>query len=354
MPKTPGRKTSTLAQKPPKRGEVDVDESLWRESTISDDQTISKTLALRQYRISASHLAELKFTKDHTIITVFDKHADAMVDRMVPMILYSEREVERIAWRIRGGPEAFQIYLDERREKYAKTHPGKEFPEPDAYKRDNITGGVSIIQPSPWKAHVDPSASTPKLFKLKQRYIDLGRLWLWLAANKGIELRDDVRGRDKETALEHRSLTGPDAYPRRPALVAPDSFSYIQLRGVLSRAASDQDHLDSYEDHCEGETTWSWKKSYMEELFKALIAVIYEHGIEGVGWKSARWEVYDRHSSCIQPLSFFRRENKWYDDAKDWLQGRMTPYDGLMPRQDNISPWGKRYNEMLPIIPLGQ
>lgn len=121
----------------------------------------------------------------------------------------------------------------------------------------------------------------------------LGRLWLWEAANTALAATANVFRAEKEAALRQHFLLGPYAYPTRPAILPRATQSYTKLRDVLAQAPSSIDELDSHEDHLEGETAYFWKEEYMTELFNALIVVIHEHGIEGVGWKSARWEVYD-------------------------------------------------------------
>ncbi|KAJ7776896.1 hypothetical protein DFH07DRAFT_798125 [Mycena maculata] len=86
----------------------------------------------------------------------------------------------------------------------------------------------------------------------------------------------------------------------------------------------------------------------MSELFTALISVINDHGCGEEGWMSARWEVYDTFSSCIEGLNY--RNNRWYDTASDWLRGRMElPGEhAVTTRQDNRSDFGRWYNSILP------
>ncbi|KAJ7608031.1 hypothetical protein DFH06DRAFT_1379335, partial [Mycena polygramma] len=200
--------------------------------------------------------------------------------------------------------------LDKLRAAYAKRHPDKEFKAPASYDRANLTGGVSVMQLAPSRT-VDPLCLTPALLRLKQRFAALHRLWLWEVANTGLNVPN---GRyfftsEKAAALGQPFLLSPQAYPPRPSLLPPGSPSYAKFREVLSRATSVNDEatreeLDMHEDHFEGDTTYFWNAAYMAELFTSLLAIITEHGIEGAGWKSARWEVYDAHARCIQPLYF--------------------------------------------------
>jgi hypothetical protein len=51
---------------------------------------------------------------------------------------------------------------------------------------------------------------------------------------------------------------------------------------------------ETYYDGFTGESSFSWAKEYRVLLFRALIDVIKEHGLGEGGWKSIRWEVYDK------------------------------------------------------------
>ncbi|KAJ6546696.1 hypothetical protein DFH09DRAFT_1170781 [Mycena vulgaris] len=194
---------------------------------------------------------------------------------------------------------------------------------------------------------------------VKDRLVDLGRTWLWDAANRALMSPPDVpvgqrySPHQKAGVLKDSFLTDPRSYPHRPACLAPTSSSYAKLRDLLARA---EDQVEEHEDGCTEETAYYWQPECADELFKALIAVIEEHGIEGAGWKSARWEVYDAHSRYIQPLYHDKRENEWCDAAKDWLEGRLDLFDFgvLMPRRDSRSEFGRGYNAILPLLPPGQ
>ncbi|KAJ6616349.1 hypothetical protein B0H10DRAFT_1949197 [Mycena sp. CBHHK59/15] len=298
-----------------------VDETQWRNTTIWKDSMarINKTNVVKQYKLSASDLEGLEVTKSETVVNVRGKNT------IVPVYLYNERAVERVAWRKHGGPEGFELHLKKLRERYKKTHPGNEFQQPDAYRDPN--GSVSIVQLSPSKILSDRRASTPRLLRLKEQFLSFNLTWLWDAGNEALE--DD--GED-------------DLLP-----------SFTALRDVLDRAASlrdeaTRDQVDVNECGFTGDHTYFWREVYMEELFKALIAVIKEHGLGEEGWKSARWEVYDKYSECIYRLTYDRGDGGWWDEAADWLRGSMdlNGPNYLTTRQDNKSEIGKRYNAMLP------
>lgn len=124
------------------------------------------------------------------------------------------------------------------------------------------------------------------------------------------------------------ALRGPQLgpYPHRPPLPLSASTSVYQLRGVLKRAGRIPENcyeentpgVDRDEDY-EENVSWDWTQEYQDEVYQALTAVIKEHGLGDAGWKSARWEVYDKvgpdvirlqsladHSMPVSTLSAWR------------------------------------------------
>ncbi|KAJ7036739.1 hypothetical protein C8F04DRAFT_1336168 [Mycena alexandri] len=326
-----------------------VDESQWRASRIGQNRK-ARILHTRLL-VTAALLESLPFTTS----SVSGKN------KIVSIMFYCEREVELLAWRKHGGPEGFEDYIDKLRKKHMKKQPEKEFKVPEVYKQAEADTGLIQLAPPRF------GAASGSLRPLRQLFVESGRLWLWEAANdvlaaSGGEFGDErLSSRQKEAALSDPFLTDPHAYPLRPAFVAPASPSYIEFRQVLARAPSKHNRetrgqLQLNDDIFQGETIYHWKQDYMVELFDSLIAIIIEHGIEGIGWKSARWEVYYTYARCIRSLYFSYADNSWHDDAKDWLHGRMELGSSgtLTPRQDNKSELGKIYNKMLPLLQSGE
>ncbi|KAJ7267953.1 hypothetical protein C8J57DRAFT_1469324 [Mycena rebaudengoi] len=312
------RKSPKKSPKKEKQIAEPVDETLWRHSTkVSPTSTISKTLAKDLYRVRYSDLEGLAVTESESVVKIKGKNT------IVPMLLYSEQDVEFAAWRRRGGPENFQKCLDTLRERYQKQHPGKEFPEPDAYQRSSAEGSVRLMRlpssskallPDPRAARIKAGSGTLEMRPLERHYYSYTQ-----------SAKDEAFIALFNTA---------DSYPPRPTLTPPSSSSFDLLRDVLSRAASLNDattreQLEVYDSY-DGYSFHFWNEAYMTELFTALAAVITEHGLGDAGWKSARWEVYD--------TGLEYSAGSWNDDAKDWLMGRMQLISNcITTRQDNKS-----------------
>ncbi|KAJ7152888.1 hypothetical protein C8R46DRAFT_1302234 [Mycena filopes] len=333
----PGVKPSTEGKKTkPNQSKEHVDESLWRASTIDPNRTISATHAVSQYRLTSGVLKLLPFTTSQVTLPY--------EQRTVTMTLYKEH----LAWEKHGGPEAFDAYLNMLEERHRKKDSGKIFQAPEAYRRAGA-GLASLSQVAP-----PPQVGAASHRSLRERFVQQNRLWLWEAANDVLAASANEFGderlslAEKQAALAHPFLTGPNAYPPRPAALAPASPSYSRRRTV--------GFLEIHENMFEGVTTYYWKHGFMVELLSSLIAVIEEHGIEGIGWKSARWEVYHTYTRCIQSLYFSYEDKCWCDDAQDWLSGRMDLRGSrtITTRQDNQSDVGRKYNQMLPFLQLGE
>lgn len=147
---------------------------------------------------------------------------------------------------------------------------------------------------------VDIHAFSGALQALKQRF---PTPWMWERCNEALGDRDDdttfhttSAGRVKQLNNAIKDLDLYD-YPARPAHLVPSSHSVDQLREVLSRAPrpnTDDPGIEEHFDGFTGDTWWTWQVSYYDELFRALNDVIDVHGVGDDGWKSVRWEVYDK------------------------------------------------------------
>jgi len=75
------------------------------------------------------------------------------------------------------------------------------------------------------------------------------------------------------------------------------------------------------------------------------------------GWKSIRWEVYDKYSGSLGALEYSRPgdpESHWSDGAYPWLEGKLDKDEyGFVEIRGKCSN-GRKYNKMLPVIEQGE
>ncbi|KAJ7085215.1 hypothetical protein B0H15DRAFT_783273 [Mycena belliarum] len=324
----------------------------WRKSNIPRSRTISRTMALQQYKLEPSDLDGLPFTESPVAIGS---------DVNLKVSLYSERMVERVAWVKHGGPVAFQSYLDSLRNDYLHVHPLGvwEFHHPRTYSQTAAT-----IPRLRGKSPLPVLTITPHILQapfltLQREFQSINCAWLWAAATRVLSFPTDIATfsgsltpAEKATALR-ALLDIARTYPPRPASPppVPDSTEHTLLRTVLARAPSLADRTRGklvLHEFFGGRRIWLWDAEYMDQVFSALVALITRHGCGDEGWMRARWEVYDSFSKNLQGLSY--RNRLWYDGASDWLRGRMeSPGEhAVTTRQDNTSDLGRRYNSMLP------
>ncbi|KII86493.1 hypothetical protein PLICRDRAFT_56190 [Plicaturopsis crispa FD-325 SS-3] len=323
-PKAPKARKARKIPSPP------VDESQWRESTIRRTMMITKTSAMQQYRLKKSELAGLRRQEAETVVP--DINNDAQIG---PMYLYVEREVEQLAWRKRGGPEGFDAYLAKRRASWEKKHSGdlegKTFHLPCSYTPEHSPKWPHVCSGVPSSKHLnDPWTLSADLLHIKRSWVP----WLWEAFNMALEPiapgQPVYSNSERRSNLKH-GLFELSPYEARPDALLASSPSVDALRAVLDRAPSHKGApqdipppgLAIYGNDMTG-AVYSWGPDYLEDVFNALLHVIDAHGKEG--WCSARWEVYDKLSSCIpdRGISYAIRGRlslKWYDDARFWLCG---------------------------------
>lgn len=118
--------------------------------------------------------------------------------------------------------------------------------------------------------------------------------------------------REREEAMDKAFRTLKD-YPSRPAEPLPSSPAVDALRAVLGDAPKyppmDQwekefDDLDmSHGSSPDYMPKYEWSSDYVGRLFEALHEVVEAHGMGDAGWRTARWEVYEK----VRPLGTTRR-----------------------------------------------
>ncbi|KZT40630.1 hypothetical protein SISSUDRAFT_1043959 [Sistotremastrum suecicum HHB10207 ss-3] len=276
---------------------------------------------MKLYRLSK---AELPDSFQTSYVTV------ANVPTPVPKYNYDEIDVERAAWRKYGGPEGFEAYLEYLYQIHENRNTDAKFLVPFTYALKYSAGNT-------WgrsRACAEMKAQFPS--------------WLWTACNEDLDWweanveegasYDFKEKRADALRLAKRRLVDRERYPARSALLPP-SLSVSYLRAVLSQAPTSAGLSEEEKDarfsvvrdniH-DSWTEYYWKQDYLTPLFEALIGVIEEHGIEG--WKSVRWEVYDKFRECQLATIHYRPEGRhgpsWEDEACAWLKGYMEPSPG--------------------------
>ncbi|KAF9482622.1 hypothetical protein BDN70DRAFT_929869 [Pholiota conissans] len=316
------------------------DRATWRSSWISPTATISKTNAMRDYRLTKDEMEKLTHVTDETVKKI--KH----VDQLMPMYLYNEVEVELLAWKKRGGPEMFEKFLQDQMTKfYTKngTSSAKEFHKPSSYHLPNdpaLLPRITRLLPPP-DTDPSPETSTPKLLKIKAKMEAKNQKWLWDAMNEHIA-RNQARDMSDD-CIHHEILSKGERdelmtyalnhlrYPPRPTSSPPSgSASFGALVDLLDKAASTEgrslyetyEDIDVDEDPIEGFPSFSWKYSYMIDVYDHLDAVKNEYGQNG--WERARWLVYDKYVECGLGGLWYEKQREdgrlvWNDSAEFWL-----------------------------------
>ncbi|KAF5318160.1 hypothetical protein D9619_012119 [Psilocybe cf. subviscida] len=330
-----------------KKAQVEVqDKSLWRPSTINETEKITKTAAMSEYHLSAADLEGLTYERKLSNRMGFAR----------PMQLYTERDVEQRAWEKHGGPEGFESFLKDKREKFYQKngyHSGKFFPQPHAYMptappAQLVDSVVDQSSSSPESAvafthHMnDPTTPTPVLYDMKQVMVRDGKEWLWDRLHHCFNVQGThYAGHNEDRRLENVITAAmPDfvmRYDRRPEPDHVDtSPSFTSLRDVLSRAA--RYYKDSYEYeglHVQYDPfKVDWTREYYGEVYIALSKITEEHGVSG--WKKARWLVYDKYTECkLGKIRYFQESKQaspnfgkwiWQDGAGFWLHASEYPF----------------------------
>ncbi|KAF8199116.1 hypothetical protein BJ912DRAFT_950960 [Pholiota molesta] len=304
------------------------DKSQWRASWIPEDATVS---------LNHMHNKSRSFK---LLITLYSRTAKKIngVDRIMPMFLYKERDVEMKAWEKYGGPEGFEKMLNDKAAKYYAKHgtkSGKIFPKPSTYKLASdpaLAPCVSIfVYP---KDLPDPETSTPNLIRIKEMMEGRGEKWLWDALNNVFKEYESGPRRSERESLMSCAFDTLQDYPRRPTSPPPsDSVSFNALNELLADAPSGYHGpgIEVYYDHFTGDESVDWIKPYKDNVYDCLDKVLNEHGVDGL--EKARWLVYDKYVECkMGGLWYYKSDNsqgplhaneyRWSDSAKFWLHER--------------------------------
>ncbi|KAJ7587217.1 hypothetical protein C8J56DRAFT_943817 [Mycena floridula] len=255
-------------------------EAHWRKSRISSIRKITAVEISDQYRLTPPEYVHIKVQKQHII-----DHIDGE-DRVVEKIVYKELEIEHTAWCIHGSLEKFETFLQQQYDKQNSS--SLPFQQPFSYNIGLIYPGISHAPPPDSRSQVNRWNREPELLDLKQRFPG----YLWKAFNKAINdedpnkrLTDSARAKLLKEALQTRV----SMYPEQPMHQLPASPLVTALRNVIALAPFAQDEESPYlhTNRDDGGSTWS--SEYNDMLFQA-------HGVGEQGWRTIRWEVYDKTS----------------------------------------------------------
>ncbi|KAF6752820.1 hypothetical protein DFP72DRAFT_903707 [Ephemerocybe angulata] len=301
MPKAPSSSSSKDTRKgrsscpkgrkaPPKKAPAILDESNWgRLLKVPPGEKINKDAAKKLYRLRQTSVE----------------------------VRPGLRPVEWMAWRRHGGPDGFQAYLDKLRKRYAKSHPGKEFPVPRAYR-----------------PYVDILTPTPELVALKGKYIQKahGDEWLWDTCS--VKLFGH-RNYGKLLVTAFRKL------PSGLLGEAPEKGDYggpKSTRRILARMSN----------RFPLEIEFYWSHDYLSRIYRALMRIIKAHGTGSsralifTYFKYRKWEGITIDGETVR------------DDAFGWLQGRLADEGkiqlnfGMFVRTHKPPPIWAQYNALLP------
>ncbi|KAF6752817.1 hypothetical protein DFP72DRAFT_1132264 [Ephemerocybe angulata] len=298
-------------------------------SRVRSGKQITQTNATQLYRLNVEDLRDIPYDEER--IDIPSKPYTGS------KYLYEERDIERVAWkRHGGGPDEFQAYLDDLREKYTRNHPGKKA---RATTTTAATAGDKQL----------PSVTElAKQFKTKGQ----GDKWLWNVVQNQVlvDHPDDVPG-EARLAMALEKLP---EYPRRIAPPPGSSPSFEALKRVLKAAptklekgVTNGQNIDREAGNPGSELFWS--EEYFTRVYQALIDITKSHGIGRNGWEAARWLVYDKYSqwSGIQV-----GDETAEDGAYAWLQGRLPDNEKLklgFYKGEPPSIWIE-YNSRLPFV----
>ncbi|OBZ71390.1 hypothetical protein A0H81_08854 [Grifola frondosa] len=280
-----------------------VDSSGWRVSRVDADRKINKSTIMKQYKLKPDQFADLKFNVEWST-------REGPNGKPIPYrtYYYMEQEVEHRAWKLHGGPEAFDAYIDKLRSR-RRIRP---FLQPDSIASGTSAALDGAVAEDPW-------ALSPALTRMKRKF----PIWLWLRCNEALSGDEYSTAEAREGALK-TALKQLGSYPPRPASSLPPSESVDALRSLLAAAPrrSDTYDVDCFENNVTGQLYYDWNVGYLERVLHALIDIMQQHGVDDQGWKIARWEVYDRSVKCLGGITLRRSNDETcWDDRREALVG---------------------------------
>ncbi|KLO10347.1 hypothetical protein SCHPADRAFT_524922 [Schizopora paradoxa] len=292
-----------------------TDSSTWRKSKVAKGETITKGNAVKQYRLDPKNdFKELQYVRRATKEGYF-------------MMLYSTREVERVAWSKHGSPEGFDFYLSKLKTRHNRSNSNS--PQKNAFI-EPVNEFVSISRSYDRQMASLKEDFPPLLWKNILSYLKSERESEFHFFN---ELSDDIRDKKKwiQQIRVAKAQGLQSSYPPRPSVGIPDSDSFDTLKEILEGAPVHDNvkwydppkGIWVYEDPATGDISHGWTNAFEDEVNEAVEAVIDEHGTKYR--LPAQWMVYNAHVRCIGGLEYvpenYRSKAFWYDEAKRVFKG---------------------------------
>ncbi|KAI0686987.1 hypothetical protein C8Q76DRAFT_698839 [Earliella scabrosa] len=246
-------------------------------SEVPENQTITYLRAGMKYRVTTKQLQGINFTqRDHSSMTDRRRRTRSQFDQLL------ERQVERKAWEIYGGPDKFWIYLKERLQVHLDGGMSSEsFHIPYDYEPGRLYDLRADSPPTIPDRYVQQSAT---IQQAKERLPP----WLWKVCNTELPMACPL-------LPCHLNANKPSA-PERTS----DQWG-MEITNL--RWLPDKQRYD-------------WSVEFTERVLKALCALVKADGLDEKGWKTARWKVYRQYVKTVAGgIHYDPSTQRWHDPA---------------------------------------
>lgn len=187
-----------------------------------------------------------------------------------------------------------------------KKNRNKPFPQPRQYGSPSSDGYIAVINPFKF-GWVNPTVRTPTLLRLMGWFTGYGHCLPAWHRSRTISSLASYKPPSSSSVDALRSVL--DEAPMSP-------FVSIRKGHGRSKGGCDRYLHEDYDGFTE-RSSYSWAEGYRDLVFQALIDVIKEHGLGDDGWKSVRWEVFDKVRLIL--FQFSHRPLSRFDGAQNAL-----------------------------------
>ncbi|KAL1946152.1 hypothetical protein VTO73DRAFT_15279 [Trametes versicolor] len=317
-------------------------------SSVKENETIWKSLALSRYRLEAADLAgKVHDRKKH-------QHGRGFI------ILYLERVVQTIAWTKHGGPAGLNKILRAELVEYERRHGNKKGFKYPADHNPGETYDVEVYPPQaePAPANDQEADAYTMGSKVLAGYKNGLPSWLWKACNIALDATySNTQARERAKALRRFLKHDISRYPDRPQQPMSDNNRTVGPRRALGNAP----RIPSMEKwgqpvqgltfkRAVGDTNgyYEWNRAYRNRLFGQLNVAISRLGSDS--WENLRWEVYDKYvESLDRGIRYDAATETWTDPAKAWLDLHKYDLETLSKSLRGNCRAGEKFNSLLPL-----